>query len=408
MVKPQIIFRHVKSAPKGRVMPFAGLNAFDTIVVAEGKIVWRGNDHEVPSAQFSDYQTIDAGGAVVTPGFIDCHTHLVYAGNRAHEFAMRLAGASYAEIAQAGGGIVSTVRATREAGEDELFAQSAPRLEALLSEGVCAVEIKSGYGLNLETERKQLRVARALGQLYGVTVKTTFLGAHALPPEFQGRADDYIGHVCDVMMPTLAKEGLVDAVDAFCETIGFSRAQTERVFQKAQALGLPVKLHAEQLSDMDGAALASTFGAVSCDHLEYLSQKGIEAMLAAGTTAVLLPGAFYALRETKRPPIDAMRAAGLPMAVATDHNPGTSPCLSVLHAMNMACTLFHLTAEEALAGVTSHAARALGIAETHGELKVGAPANFTLWSIADISELCYWIGAQYRKTIVRNGAVVTT
>ena len=298
------------------------------------------------------------------------------------------------------------MRATREASEEALFAQSATRLEALLNEGVCAIEIKSGYGLSLEAERKQLRVARALGKAYDVTVKTTFLGAHALPPEYAGRADAYIDLVCEKMMPALVNEGLVDAVDAFCETIGFSRAQTERVFAKAQSLGVPVKLHAEQLSDMDGAALAGDYRALSCDHLEWLSQNGIDRMRKAGTVAVLLPGAFYALRETRLPPIAALRAAGVPMAVATDHNPGTSPCLSLLLSMNMACTLFKLTVEEALAAVTQHAATALGIAHTHGEIKVNTQANFVLWNVNALSELAYWFGAAPCATIVRNGRIV--
>jgi imidazolonepropionase len=279
-------------------------------------------------------------------------------------------------------------------------------LEALLNEGVCAIEIKSGYGLSLEAERKQLRVARALGVAYDVTVKTTFLGAHALPSEYTGRADAYIDLVCDEMMPSLVAEGLVDAVDAFCETIGFTRSQTERVFTKAQSLGVPVKLHAEQLSDMDGAALASDFRALSCDHLEWLSQSGIENMRAAGTTAVLLPGAFYALRETRVPPIVALREAGVPMAIATDHNPGTSPCLSLLLAMNMACTLFKMTVAEAIAGVTEHAARALGLQATHGTLRAGTRANFVLWNVAEPSELAYWFGNAPVSTIVRNGRIV--
>jgi imidazolonepropionase len=376
------------------------------IVVRNGMIEWLGPETQIPAAQIYDLRTYNARGAWATPGLIDCHTHLVYAGNRANEFAMRLEGASYADIARAGGGIVSTVRATREASEEELFKQSAKRLEAILSEGVCAIEIKSGYGLSLEAERKQLRVARALGAAYDVTVKTTFLGAHALPPEYAGRADGYIDLVCDVMMPALIAEGLVDAVDAFCETIGFTRSQTERVFRRAQSLGVPVKLHAEQLSDMDGAALASDFRALSCDHLEWLSQSGIEKMRAAGTTAVLLPGAFYALRETRVPPIAALRAAGVPMAIATDHNPGTSPCLSLLLAMNMACTLFKMTVTEALAGVTEHAARALGLHATHGTLRAGTSANFVLWNVSEPSELAYWFGNTSPSTIVRNGRLV--
>jgi imidazolonepropionase len=376
------------------------------IVVRNGAIDWVGPDHEIPTVQFSDLPSHDGHGAWATSGLIDCHTHLVYAGDRANEFALRLAGASYEEISRAGGGIASTVGATREASEETLFAQSATRLEALLNEGVCAIEIKSGYGLSLEAERKQLRVARALAKAYDVTVRTTFLGAHALPPEFAGRADAYIDIVCEEMMPALVNEGLVDAVDAFCETIGFTRAQTERVFAKAQSLGVPVKLHAEQLSDMDGAALASDYRALSCDHLEWLSQKGIDRMRDAGTVAVLLPGAFYALRETRLPPIAALRAAGVPMAVATDHNPGTSPCLSLLLSINMACTFFKLTVDEALAGVTQHAAKAVGIAHSQGEIKANTPANFVLWNVNALSELAYWFGAAPSATIIRNGRIV--
>jgi imidazolonepropionase len=376
------------------------------IVVRDGFIDWIGPQNEIAATPYSDLKTVDANGAWATPGLIDCHTHLVYAGNRADEFAMRLKGASYEEIARAGGGIVSTVRATREASEEALFTQSAARLEALLNEGVCAIEIKSGYGLSLDAERKQLRVARALAKTYGATVKTTFLGAHAVPIEYAGRGDDYIAHLCETMLPVLVEEGLVDAVDAFCETIGFSRAQTERVFKCAQALGVPVKLHAEQLSDMDGAALASDFRALSCDHLEWLSERGIEKMKASATVAVLLPGAFYALRETRVPPIASLRAAGIPMAIATDHNPGTSPCLSLLLSMNMACTLFRLTVEEALQGVTQHAARALGLQTTHGQLKSNTPANFVLWNVHSLSELCNTFGANPSKAVVRNGRIV--
>jgi imidazolonepropionase len=374
------------------------------IVVEQGLIRWIGAAASLP-AECAGLPRHEGGGALVTPGLVDCHTHLVYGGQRANEFAMRLAGASYEEVAKAGGGIVSSVRATREADEDALYAQAAPRLEQLLADGVCAIEIKSGYGLSLEHERKQLRVARRLGEAYGVTVRTTFLGAHALPPEYAGRSGDYIELVCKKMMPALAAEGLVDAVDVFCERIAFSLAETERVFQAAQALGLPVKLHAEQLSDMGGAALAARYGALSCDHVEHLSADGIEAMRAAGSVAVLLPGAFYTLRDTQLPPIEALRAAGVPMAVSTDHNPGTSPALSLLLMMNMACTLFRLTVPEALAGVTVHAARALGLQETHGAIAVGAPANFVLWDARDVAELAYWFGRRAAKRIVRQGRI---
>jgi imidazolonepropionase len=374
------------------------------LVVEQGTICWLGERAALP-AEFAKLPRFDAHGALLTPGLVDCHTHLVYGGQRANEFAMRLAGASYEEIAKAGGGIVSSVRATREASEDELFAQAAPRLEALLDEGVCAIEIKSGYGLALEHERKQLRVARRLGETYGVTVRTTFLGAHALPPEYKDRSADYIDLVCKEMMPALAAEGLIDAVDVFCERIAFSLEETEAVFKTAKALNLPVKLHAEQLSDMGGAALAARYGALSCDHIEHLAAEGIAAMRAAGTVAVLLPGAYYALRDTHLPPIQALRDAGVPMAVSTDHNPGTSPALSVLLMANMACTLFRLTVPEALAGITRHAARALGLQDTHGTLAVGRPANFVLWDLKDEAELAYWFGQRPANTIVRQGRV---
>lgn len=347
----------------------------------------------------------NGGQALVTPGLIDCHTHLVYGGQRANEFAMRLGGATYEEVAKAGGGIVSSVKATRAASEDELFALAAPRLQALLNEGVCALEIKSGYGLNLDAERKQLRVARRLGEAFGVTVKTTFLGAHALPPELAGRSPAYIERVCEDMMPALAAEGLIDAVDVFCETIGFSLDETEQVFQTAQRLGLPVKLHAEQLSDMGGSVLAARYGALSCDHIEHLSVDGIAAMKASGTVAVLLPGAYYFLRDTHLPPIQALRDAGVPMAVATDHNPGTSPALSLLLMLNMASTLFRLSVPEAIAGVTHHAAKALGLQQSHGRIAVGMPANFVLWPLGEVAELVYWLGQRPACRVVRQGRI---
>ena len=376
------------------------------IAVQGGRITYAGPALALPEGLSASGPRHDGGGALVTPGLVDCHTHLVYGGQRAGEFALRLAGASYEEIARAGGGIVSTVRATREASEEELLAAAAPRLEQLLADGVTAIEIKSGYGLELAAERRQLRVARALGERYGVTVRTTFLGAHALPPEFAGRADDYIAQVCDHMLPALADEGLVDAVDAFCERIGFTLAQTERVFQAAERLGLPVKLHAEQLSDMDGAALAARYGALSCDHVEHLSPRGIAAMRDAGSVAVLLPGAYYALRDTHLPPVEALREAGVPMAVSTDHNPGTSPALSLLLMLNMACTLFRLTVAEALAGVTVHAARALGLQATHGRIATGVPANFVLWQLQEPAELAYWFGQRPACRVVRQGRIV--
>ena len=374
------------------------------IAVAQGRIAWTGAPDAVPAAHAAAPRH-DGGGALVTPGLVDCHTHLVYGGQRANEFAMRLAGATYEQVAQAGGGIVSSVRATREASEDALFASASARLQSLLAEGVCAIEIKSGYGLSLAHERKQLRVARRLGQVHGVTVRTTFLGAHALPPEYAGRSQAYIDLVCREMLPALHAEGLVDAVDVFCERIAFSLAETEQVFRAAQALGIPVKLHAEQLSDMGGAALAARYGALSCDHIEHLSQDGIDAMAAAGTVAVLLPGAYYTLRGTTIPPIAALRAAGVPMAVSTDHNPGTSPALSLLLMANMACTLFRLTVPEALAGITTHAARALGLQDTHGLIASGRPANFVLWPVGEAAELAYWLGQKPACTIVRQGRI---
>lgn len=374
------------------------------LVVQNGGIVWHGAHASLPF-HYHDLPHHDGGGALVTPGLIDCHTHLVYGGQRANEFAMRLAGATYEEVTRAGGGIVSSVRATRAASEDDLFAAAAPRLQTLLQEGVCAIEIKSGYGLNLEHERIQLRVARRLGKAFGVTVRTTFLGAHALPPEYAGRSQDYIDLVCKEMMPALAAEGLVDAVDVFCERIGFSLKETEQVFAAAHALKLPVKLHAEQLSDMGGAALAARYGALSCDHIEHLNAEGIAAMKASGTVGVLLPGAYYFLRDTHLPPIAALRTAGVPMAISTDHNPGTSPALSLLLMMNMACTLFRLTVPEALAGVTRHAAQALGLQHSHGKISVGQPANFVLWPLQDVSELAYWMGQRPACKVVRQGRI---
>ena len=374
------------------------------VVVEQGQVRWVGPCDAVPAA-YAALPQWDGGGALATPGLVDCHTHLVYGGQRANEFAMRLAGATYEEVAQAGGGIVSSVKATRAATEDELFALAKPRLQALLDEGLCAIEIKSGYGLALEHERKQLRVARRLGEALGVTVRTTFLGAHALPPEYAGRSQDYTDLVCNEMLPALAAEGLVDAVDVFCERIAFTLAETEQVFQAAQKLGIPVKLHAEQLSDMGGAALAARYGALSCDHIEHLSQAGIDAMKEAGTVAVLLPGAYYTLRDTQLPPIAALRAAGVPMAVSTDHNPGTSPALSLLLMANMACTLFRLTVPEALAGITTHAARALGLQDSQGLIASGRPANFVLWPVAEAAELAYWFGHKPACTIVRQGLV---
>ena len=351
-------------------------------------------------------EVIEVDGGWVTPGLVDCHTHLVFAGDRAHEFELRLQGASYEQIARAGGGIVSTVRAVRDADEDALLAESLPRARALLADGATTLEIKSGYGLDFESERRMLRVARRIGETLGVTVRATFLGAHALPPEFAdpkpaGRADDYINAVID-WLPRLHAEGLVDAVDAFCEGIGFTPAQTRRVFEAARALDLPVKLHADQLSDLGGAALAAEFGGLSADHVEYTSDDAVRAMAAAGTVAVLLPGAFHCLRETRRPPIDAFRTHGVPMAVATDANPGTSPLLSLRLAMSLACTHFRLTPEEALRGATVHAAQALGLHD-RGLLRVGMRADLVLWDVRRPAELCYWLGGDLARLVVAGG-----
>jgi len=348
-------------------------------------------------------EVIDADGWV-TPGLVDCHTHAVFAGNRAVEFEQRLQGATYEEIARAGGGILSTVRAVRAATEDELFAQSLPRARALVRDGVTTLEIKSGYGLDFDNERKMLRVARRIGDALGITVRTTYLAAHALPPEFAHEPDGYIEAVVQ-WMPRLHEEGLVDAVDAFCEGIGFSRTQTRHVFEAARALGLPVKLHADQLSDLDGAALTAEFGGLSADHIEHTSEAGVRAMARAGTVAVLLPGAFHVLRETKLPPLDVLRAHGVPMAVATDCNPGTSPLLSLRQAMQLACTHFRLTPEEALRGATMHAARALGLAD-RGVLRVGMRADFVRWRIGAPAELGYWLGGALAASVFAGGRVV--
>ena len=348
---------------------------------------------------------IEVDGGWITPGLIDCHTHLVFAGDRAHEFELRLQGASYEEIARTGGGIVSTVRAVREASEDELFAQSLPRAQALLRDGATTIEIKSGYGLDYDNERKMLRVARRIGETLGITIRTTYLGAHALPPEFTRNPDAYIDAVID-WLPRLHAEGLVDAVDAFCESIGFTPAQTRRVFEAAEALELPVKLHADQLSDLGGAALVAGFGGLSADHVEYTHQDGIRAMAARGTVAVLLPGAFHCLRETRQPPIGEFRAHGVPMALASDCNPGTSPLLSLRCAMSLACTLFSLTPEEALRGATVNAARALGLRD-RGILGVGLRADFVHWNIRRPAELCYWLGGALAGNVFINGRAST-
>jgi imidazolonepropionase len=372
----------------------------------EGKITFAAAQSQLPDKPDALAARVESlSGAWITPGLIDCHTHLVFAGNRAGEFEQRLNGASYEELARAGGGIVSTVTKTRAASADELFAQSLPRAHALLIDGVTTIEIKSGYGLDADNEAKMLRTARRIGEHLDVSVRTTFLGAHAVPTEFAGRQSDYVDEVCVRMLPAIAHEGLADGVDAFCENIAFTASETRRVFETARALGLPVKLHADQLSDLGGAALAAEFSALSADHLEYTSEAGVRALAAAGSVAVMLPAAFYVLRESRLPPIDQLRAHGVPMAVASDVNPGTSPLLSLRHAMNMACTLFRLTPEEALRGATVHAARALGLAD-RGTLEAGQRADFVIWDIDHPAELCYWIGGALARRVYTGGRPV--
>ena len=360
------------------------------MALVDGKIAWIGARNALPR-DYADLPLHDMGGRLVTPALVDCHTHVVHGGNRAVEFEMRLQGASYEEVARAGGGIVSTVTATRKASEDELVAQALPFVDAMIAEGVAVIEIKSGYGLEQDTELRMLRAARRIGQLRRVLVRTTFLAAHAVPVDYKDHADAYIEDVCIPALRAAHAEGLVDAVDGFCEGIAFSPAQIERVFIVAQELGLPVKLHAEQLSNLGGAVLAARYGAISADHLEYLDEAGVAAMAAAGTVAVILPGAFYTLREMQMPPIDLLRRYAVPMAVATDMNPGSSPMSSLLLAMNMACTLFRMTPAEALAGATTHAARALGLAD-RGTLAPGMVADLAVWSCGHPAELAYRIG----------------
>ncbi|GLO22232.1 imidazolonepropionase [Pseudomonas putida] len=388
---------HVATMAEGRYSAIEDA----AIVTSAGLIEWIGPRAEL--APVDADRRVDLGGAWVTPGLIDCHTHAVFGGNRSGEFEQRLQGVSYAEIAAQGGGIASTVRATRAASEDELFASARQRVQALMRDGVTTLEIKSGYGLDLANERKMLRVARRLADELPLAVRATCLAAHALPPEYAGRADDYIAHICDEMLPALAAEGLVDAVDAFCEHLAFSPAQVERLFIKARELGLPVKLHAEQLSSLHGSSLAARYQALSADHLEFMTEEDAIAMAAAGTVAVLLPGAFYFLRETQLPPMDALRRHGVKIALASDLNPGTSPGLSLRLMLNMGCTCFRMTPEEALAGVTVHAATALGLGDSHGSLEVGKVADFVAWQIERPADLAYWLGGDLPKRVVRKG-----
>jgi imidazolonepropionase len=385
------IWHNARLATMRQDLPDLGVIEHGLIAARDGHIVFAGAHSDFPS-DAEAAERIDCAGRWITPGLIDCHTHLVFGGNRAHEFELRLAGASYEEIARAGGGIVSTVAATRAAGEAELIASALPRLDALIGEGVTSVEIKSGYGLNTETEMRQLAAARALGRNRPVTVKTTFLGAHALPPEAGGDKDGYIDLVCREMLPAVARAGLADTVDAFMESIAFSKDQTARVFAAAKALGLPVKLHADQLSNLGGAALAAQFSALSADHLEHTDGAGVAAMATARTVAVLLPGAFYFIRETQKPPIELFRAHGVNMALATDCNPGSSPLTSLLLVMNMGATLFRMTVAECLAGVTREGARALGILGETATLEAGKWCDLAIWDVERPAELVYRIG----------------
>ncbi|WP_390867504.1 imidazolonepropionase [Prosthecodimorpha staleyi] len=403
MPRPDRLWRNARLATMAPGLPGLGIVEAGAVAASGGRIVYAGPEADMPAALREAAETVDCGGRWITPGLIDCHTHLVHAGDRAHEFELRLQGASYEEIARAGGGIVSSVKATRAASEADLVAATLPRLDALIAEGVTTVEVKSGYGLDLETEAKQLRAARRLGTVRDIGVATTFLGAHALPVEAGGDKDAYIAKVADEMLPAIAAEGLADAVDGFCEGIAFSPEQMTRVFEAATTLGLPVKLHADQLSNLHGAALAARFGALSADHLEYADAEGAAAMAAAGTVAVILPGAFYFIRETKVPPIDLFRAAGVPMALATDCNPGTSPMTSLLLTMNMAATLFRMTVEECLLGITRHAAQALGLAAETGTIEAGKWCDLAIWDIDRPAELVYRLGFNPLHARIRRG-----
>jgi len=386
------LWRNARLATMAAGAPGLGIVEHGAVAEREGRITFAGPEGELPAAAREGAEAIDCGGRWITPGLIDCHTHLVYAGNRANEFEMRLAGATYEEVTRAGGGIVSSVKALRAASEETLVAETLPRLDALIAEGVTTVEVKSGYGLDLDNEAKSLHAARRLGLVRPVTVRTTFLGAHALPPEAAGDKDAYIDKVVVDMLPAIVREGLADAVDGFCEGIAFSPEQIVRVFNAAHALGLPVKLHADQLSNLDGAALAASHGALSADHLEYTDEMGAAAMARSGTVAVMLPGAFYFIRETKKPPIELFRRHDVALAVATDSNPGTSPLTSLLLTMNMAATLFSMTVEECLLGVTRNAAHALGMSREIGTLEVGKSADLAIWNIERPAELVYRMG----------------
>ncbi|WP_058279691.1 imidazolonepropionase [Ruegeria atlantica] len=389
MVKKSVLLSTRVATMDDGVEPYGMVQ--DAALAVDGeKITWIGPRNALP-ADYSDWPTVDYGDRLITPAPIDAHTHVVFGGNRAVEFEMRLNGASYEEIARAGGGILSTVTATRSASEEALLEDALTRVDALMAEGVSCIEVKSGYGLDTDTELKMLRVVRRIGQVRPVRVKTSFLGAHAVPPEFQARADAYIRDVCIPTLRLAHEEGLVDAVDGFCEGIAFDPSQIAKVFDVAKELNLPVKLHAEQLSNLGGAALAASYGALSADHIEYLDQAGVAAMAQAGTVGVLLPGAFYTLHETQAPPVELLRQYGVPIALATDCNPGSSPLTSLLLTMNMACTLFRLTPEEALAGVTRNAAQALGLTDT-GTITEGKRADLTVWDITHPAELSYRIG----------------
>lgn len=396
------VWRNARLATLDERLPGLGIVENGAIAVLDGRIVYVGSEADLP-AQFSSAESIDCEERWITPGLIDCHTHLVHAGDRAHEFELRLAGASYEEIARAGGGIVSSVKALRAASEDDLVRQTLPRLDALIAEGVTTVEMKSGYGLDTENELKSLRAARRIAEERDIAVRTTFLGAHALPPEMNGDKAAYIDKVVTEMLPAVAAEGLADAVDGFCEGIAFSPEEMARVFDAARNLGLPVKLHADQLSNLHGAELAASYGALSADHLEYTDDAGAAAMAKAGTVAVILPGAFYFIRETKKPPVDLFRKHGVSMAIATDANPGTSPLTSLLLTMNMAATLFGMTVEECIAGTTREAARALGLVDEVGTLETGKWADFVLWDIGRPAELVYRMGFNPMHTRIRSG-----